>query len=484
MTIACMRSDGCAPMVRLLAVGLLVIATAAVSSAQTRELLDAPRVKSRIRIRADPRTRQISYAVDEERVFRTLPARPVFRLAGAISVTYAAFNPLRVHVIAASPTPPGGTVQRSADPLDVLASSLSTVVPRRSASTAAPPAASGSCPKLDAAFADADLLARSIYGDGGAMTFGDVFDGWRTEVDMALAAGRSGPNVIGDVVDEMKGFAREMTSAIDAASPLVLKLERARQETSGGDSCDAAAASMYRAIRLTNPRARMQQLVALSAVVSEFSDSLSAEYGEAATFRWHGADYVIREAVAQDGDLLRMTVTIDAVDFDLQQPGGPAVNRATTHAAATIELRRTSRFVREFGLGTAVSSVVRPKYGTSSNAPGQTILARLPPGKILFSPVVAVNLTCLCDTGPLVTPMLQAGLSTSPDAPGLFAGGGIRLFGIGTGDVALGGGWISGWVQDLKTLRVGDRVGGTIDIDRDLGFARRDGWYVLAQYKF
>jgi len=80
--------------------------------------------------------------------------------------------------------------------------------------------------------------------------------------------------------------------------------------------------------------------------------------------------------------------------------------------------------------------------------------------------------------------MLQAGVSTSPDAPGLFGGGGIRLFGIGTGDVALGGGWISAWVQDLKTLRIGDRVGGTIDIDRDLGFARRDGWYVLAQYEF
>jgi hypothetical protein len=263
-----------------------------------------------------------------------------------------------------------------------------------------------------------------------------------------------------------------------------LKLERERQETSGGDGCDAAAASMYRAIRLTNPRERMQQLVALSAAVREFSDSLSADYGEAEAFRWHGADYVIREAVAEDGDVFRMMVTIDAVDFDLQQPGGAAVNRATTHTAATIELRRTSRFVREFGLGTAVSSVVRPKYGTSSNAQGQTILARLPPGKILFSPVVALNLTCLCDTGPFVTPMLQAGLSTSPDAPGLFAGGGIRLFGIGTGDVALGGGWISAWVQDLKTLRVGDRVGGTIDIDRDLGFARRDGWYVLAQYKF
>jgi hypothetical protein len=468
----------------VLTIAWLVVATAAVSSAQTRELLDAPRVKSRIRIRTDPRTRQMSYAVDDDRVFRTLPAKPVFRLAGAVSVTYAEFNPLRVQVTAGSPTPPGGTVQRSADPLDALAATLSTVIPRRSASISAPRAATGSCASLDAAFADADLLAGSIYGDGGAATFGEVFDGWRTAVDTALAAGRSGPGAIGDVVDQMKGFVLEMTSAVEAARPLVTKLERERQEPARGDNCEAAAAAMYRAMRLTNPGARMQHLIALSALVREFGDRLSAEFGEEAASHWDGADYVIRDAVAQGGDAVRMTVTIDAVDFDVQQSPGPAVNRATSHAVATLELRRASRFVREFGVGTAVSSIVRPKYGTSSNAQGQTVVARLPPGRIQFSPVVAVNLTCLCDTGPVVTPMLQAGLSTSPDAPGLFAGGGLRLFGIGTGDVALGAGWISGWVQDLKTLRIGDRVGGTIDVDRDLGFSRRDGWYVLAQYKF
>jgi hypothetical protein len=484
MTIAWVRAGGHAPMARLLAVVFLVIATAAASSAQTRELLDAPRVKSRIRIRADPRTRQISYAIDDDRVFRTLPARPVFRLAGSISVTYAGFNPLRLQVVAVAGTPPGGTVQRSAGPLDALASAMSTLVPRMSASTAPLPAAAGSCPKLDTALADADLLVRSMYGDGSAVTFGEVFDGWRTAVDTALAAGRRGSDAIGDVVDQMKGFVRETTSAVDAARPVVSRLEGERQQTSGANSCDAAAASMYRAVGLTNPRARIQQLVALSAVVGEFSDTISAEYGENATGRWQGGDYVIDEAAPMGSDTLRMTLTVDALDFDLQKPAGTPLNRVATHTAATIELRRASRFVREFGVGTAVSSVVRPRYGTSSNAQGQTILARLPPGRVAFSPVVAVNLTCLCDTGPFVTPMLQAGISTSPDAPGLFAGSGLRLFGIGTGDVALGGGWISGWVQDLKTLRVGDRVGGTIDIDRDLGFARRDGWYVLAQYKF
>ena len=201
-------------------------------------------------------------------------------------------------------------------------------------------------------------------------------------------------------------------------------------------------------------------------------------------FRSQGGDYVIRDAAAPGSDVFRMILTIDVTDFDVRQPAGVAMNQSTSRATATIELRRTSRFVREFGLGTAVTSIVRPKYGTSSDAQGQTVVARLPPGKISFAPMAVANLTCLCDTGPFVTPMLQAGVSTLPDAPGVFAGGGLRVFGVRTGDVAVGAGWIRGWVQDLKTMRVGDRVGGTIDIDRDLGLNRRDGWYLLAQYKF
>jgi hypothetical protein len=255
---------------------------------------------------------------------------------------------------------------------------------------------------------------------------------------------------------------------------VVVKLEGRTQNASSGNGCDAAMASMARATRLTNPRARMQQLLALAATVAEFSDALSAQYMEAATARWQGGDYIVRQATTGSGGAIRMVLAVDAEDFE----------ETTTRTSATIELRRTSRFVREFGIGTAASSIVWQKYGTSSNSQGQTVVARLPPGKVSFAPVVVANLTCLCDTGPFVTPMLQAGLSTSPYAPGLLAGGGLRLFGAGTGDIALGGGWITAWTQDLKTLRIGDRIGGTIDIDRDFGFTRRSGWYLLAQYKF
>ena len=454
---------------------LLMIAVPATLAAQTRELLDAQRAQSRIRFKADPSTHQISYAVDDEQVFRLLPAKPLFRVGGSVAITYAGLNPLRVRVTADDGVPSGGVVERSAGGvLDGFASAWAIAIPRLPVSSGALPVAAGACPELDAAIADADLLARSIYGDDTAVTFGAMFKEWRTTVDGALAAGRSGPDAIGPVIDRMKGFARDITRAIDSVRPVVLKLEGRAQDASSGNSCAVAVASMSRATRLTNPRARMQQLLAVAAAVAEFSDALSAQYMEAATGWWQGGDYIVRQATTKTGDAIRIVLAIDAADSE----------ETNTRTSATIELRRTSRFVREFGVGTTVSSIVRPKYGTSSNVQGQTVVARLPPGKVSFAPVVVANLTCLCDTGPFVTPMLQAGLSTSPDAPGLLAGGGLRLFGAGTGDIALGGGWITAWTQDLKTLRIGDRVGGTIDIDRDFGFTRRNGWYLLAQYKF
>jgi hypothetical protein len=478
------HAHGCAPLVRILTIACLIVAAPLSSQAQTRELLNAPRVKSRIRIRTDPRTHEMSYAVDDDRVFRVLPARPVFRLSGTISIAYAEFNPLRVRVAVASATAAGGAIQRSTGALETVAFASSTAIPRLPVPASTIAAAATSCAMLDGAVRDGDVLTRSIYSAGDPLTFGELFDGWRTAIDRELAGGRSGADAIGNVVGRMREFVRDMTAALEAAGAVVVKLGREIQESSSADSCQTAAAGAYRAMRLTNPSARIQQLAAISSLAAELSDMLAAEYGPAASVRWQGGDYVIRDAAAPGSDVLRMILTIDATDFDVRQPAGVAMNQSTSRVTATIELRRTSRFVREFGLGTAVSSIVRPKYGTSSNAQGQTVVARMPPGKISFAPMAVANLTCLCDTGPFVTPMLQAGVTTSFDAPGLFAGGGVRVFGVRTGDVAVGAGWIRGWVQDLKTLRVGDRVGGTIDIDRDLGLNRRDGWYLLAQYKF
>ena len=82
--------------------------------------------------------------------------------------------------------------------------------------------------------------------------------------------------------------------------------------------------------------------------------------------------------------------------------------------------------------------------------------------------------------------MVQVGASASKDLPGILVGGGLRLFGAGKGDVAIGGGWMFGWVKDLQKLKVGDVVTGTKDIEADLGYATRPktSGYIVIQFKF
>ena len=70
------------------------------------------------------------------------------------------------------------------------------------------------------------------------------------------------------------------------------------------------------------------------------------------------------------------------------------------------------------------------------------------------------------------------------EAMQLLAGGGIRLFGLPKGDVALGGGGMFAWIKDLRSLRVGDPVGGTSDIQANLHYVNRNGYYAALQYKF
>jgi hypothetical protein len=62
----------------------------------------------------------------------------------------------------------------------------------------------------------------------------------------------------------------------------------------------------------------------------------------------------------------------------------------------------------------------------------------------------------------------------------------VRLFGLGKGDVAIGGGAMFAWYQDLQKLKVGDVISGTNDINSDLGYIStpKVGGYFALQYKF
>jgi hypothetical protein len=154
-------------------------------------------------------------------------------------------------------------------------------------------------------------------------------------------------------------------------------------------------------------------------------------------------------------------------------------------ATVTFNVRKYAILTAEVGVGAVFGSITVPQYGTSTNSSGQTVVARVSSSSVSVNPTILTNFVCRCNTG-LLTPMLQIGAAASKTLPAILVGGGVRLFGLGKGDVALGGGAMFAWYKDLQKLHVGDVVTGTQAIQSDLGFssAPKIGGYVAIQYKF
>lgn len=169
-----------------------------------------------------------------------------------------------------------------------------------------------------------------------------------------------------------------------------------------------------------------------------------------------------------------MAVTENDVSFEKGKP-----------VTATFKVRRYRALLPEVGVGAVIGYIDRPKYGTSTDSAGKTVVALSSTDHMSADPAVMVNFVCRCNTGQLA-PMLQVGVATSKDLPALLLGGGIRLFGLGKGDFAVGGGLLLGWYKDLQKLKVGSVISGTADIDADLGYINtpKPAPYITLQYKF
>jgi hypothetical protein len=240
---------------------------------------------------------------------------------------------------------------------------------------------------------------------------------------------------------------------------------------------------LYEVLVLVNPRARLAELAAVRATVTSLRDGLNQEYADAA--QWQGSEYRLADGIRppREGSLTTV-IRVTYVRLDVDESSGTVVAIAETTASETMATQRASRFVREFAIASVVSTVTRPQYGTTTNASGTTVVGPTSESGVSVVAAMLASFVCRCQTGPLVAPMLQVGITTSKDVPALLLGGGVRLFGLPRGDIALGGGAMIAWVKDLDSLRVGAPVGGTSDIEADLHYVGRRGLYAALQYKF
>lgn len=462
----------------------LVLLLYSVAEGQTRQYLDAPVVKSNIRVRWNPSTKEMEWAADGGGTFRGLQSDTLFLTKRSVFVTYALLNPLRVQASASATAvadPSFATITKLIESLMGVANIVAPGLPNPAtpAGALAPSSVAITC---NDATSDLSLLRAHLYGPSTTpVAVGKSMTAWVNTIDTALKGGMNGPTSIASGVHVIRGSADSYGTIAKAAQDDWTKV------LDCANTAPPNQRGFYAAAALTDQTIRIQQLLALKAATAQLADLLDQQYGAAA--KWTGTnltDFVISPEIAPTfSQMQNVAVKVASVTLKVDSATSMISTDQQVAGSTTFSVRRYSALTPEIGVGAVFGTIQQPTYGTGKDASGQTIVARAPTKSLSVNPTILVNFVCRCGSGILV-PMAQIGTSTSKTLPAILLGGGVRLFGLGKGDVAIGGGAMFAWYQDLQKLKVGDVITGTNDINADLGYIStpKVGGYFALQYKF
>jgi hypothetical protein len=244
-------------------------------------------------------------------------------------------------------------------------------------------------------------------------------------------------------------------------------------------------------VMLIHPARRVAELTGLVKTTRDLQKALRESFGKDG--QWGALeqgtpaqDYILIKKEPVDRQTMRdVALTFTPIQFAADDVTGLITQSPGTPVNGKFAVRDYSRFAVEPGVGAVFGTIKAPKYGTGMNSEGKLVIKKAADSTVSVSPSILLNFVCRCNMG-LLAPMLQIGAATSPSLPAVLVGGGLRLWGLGSGHLAIGGGLMHGWVKDLKTLKVDDVVTGTAAIESDLGYTAepKRGAYFVIQYKF
>ncbi len=139
-------------------------------------------------------------------------------------------------------------------------------------------------------------------------------------------------------------------------------------------------------------------------------------------------------------------------------------------------IRKYQKFVPEITGGFVYTDLDYFTFGTDTSTTGQTVVGEPNRNHIKRAKASLLLNYNLHLKGTTINPLLQIGVGLGADAiPVLMLGAGFRL----PKGIVLSGGAALSWTKELKTLKVGDVVGGTSDIEKDLEYQLSPiKWYV------
>jgi hypothetical protein len=426
----------------------------------------------------------MQWEADEIPPFRAIQSDTLFLTKDSIYVTYPFLNPLSVQATAsvtAVEDPAYSTITKL---IDAITNVGKTVVPT-STSEASPAADARELATCSDAKTDLLNLGKALYPSGSSATsVTKTVKDWTKQIDDAFGAGKSGPQAIAagvaairDSVDKVFG------KNVDAAQVAWDWINKCATSA----TTNPTEKAIYINASLNDQTPRIQQLTALKTSATQLAYLLEHQIGT--TNKWTGKnsnDYIISDEIRPTFDKMQnVTVKIVSVTSSIESTSGALSTQQQPSGSATFSVRRYSSLTPEIGVGAVFGTIKQPKYGTGTNATGQMVVTKVADTSISINPTILANFVCRCGTG-LLVPMLQVGAATSKTLPAILLGAGVRLFGLGKGDVAIGGGGMFAWYRDLQKLKVGSVISGPADIDADLGFSSRPkiGGYVAIQYKF
>ena len=137
----------------------------------------------------------------------------------------------------------------------------------------------------------------------------------------------------------------------------------------------------------------------------------------------------------------------------------------------TIRVRRFQRFIPEVSIGTAFTSFKYLTYGTTSDSSGQQYVAAPVEAQMRnLNIATMLNFNYFTPDSQL-HPFFQLGAGINSGLPTFLTGFGIRSNISGLKRLAVSGGLAMTWLRELTNLKVGDKISGTADIEKDFKYS-------------
>jgi len=174
------------------------------------------------------------------------------------------------------------------------------------------------------------------------------------------------------------------------------------------------------------------------------------------------------EVVAKEGNISIYSITFKQGPLVLDDQLEIVSREPEEILSKTIRIRKFQRFVPEVSVGTAFTFLKYNTYGTTSDSTGQQYVGTPTENKLRNLNIAAMlNLNYFIENS-ILHPFYQIGAGVNSGVPTLLTGFGLRSSINGLKRLALSGGVAMSWIRVLDKLKVGDRVSGTDDIEKDL----------------